>query len=200
MRSMLAILTFAVLSAGCGAQKDAPKPGPVAVTPKTGPPTVDPKDKGNDKDDTEPTKPPVTPDTKPEEKPKTDPPKKQPPVDVPQPKPPVVRPGDEGVRKALHNIGLAHQLFTDEKNRTPASAEDLEKFLDAGSKAKEMLKDGVIVVLWKSTKPDDPAKAVLAYEAAADKTGRRLVLTADYTLDVMPEAEFQKLPKVPQKK
>lgn len=194
MRATIVILALALLPLmplGCGAAKDPPKPGPVAVGPKTSPPKVDPGDKGNPPSK----KTPVTP----EETPTTDPPKK-PPVDVPPPKPPVVRPGDESVRKAMHDISVAHQLFADSRNRSPATAEELEKFLDAGTKAKEMLKDGVIVVIWKSTKPDDPAKTVLAYEAAADKTGRRLVLTADYTLDVMPEAEFQKLPKAPQKK
>lgn len=193
MRTIVVLLALIALSAGGCAPKEGAKP--VAYGTKTSSPKADPE-KGK-------TSPPtVTPeDKKTDEKspPTTDPPKK-PPVDVPPIKQATARPGDEAVRKAMHNIGIAHQLFTDERSRTPASAEELEKFLDAGTKAKQMLKDGIIVVMWKSTKADDPAKAVLAYEAAADKNGRRLVLTADYTLDVLPDAEFEKLPKVPQKK
>lgn len=186
MRATLLIVALTVVSAGCGGAP-APKPGPVAVRDKTSPPTIEPAEKGDK----------TPPETKVEEKKKEQPKEKSPKTNVdPVQKPPVIRPGDESVRKAMHDIGVAHQLFEDARNRAPGSADDLEKYLDKGSAASALLKDGAIVVIWSAARPDDPAKAVLAYEAAADKTGKRLVLTADYAPLVVTEAEFQKMPKV----
>lgn len=174
-----AIVTFVVSSvflvpAGCGAKKDAPAPA-VKIEAK------------NDA-----------------------PPKDAPKVVVPKDEPKKSNPGLSTLvarrfevaetQNLLRQIGVAYLGYMIENNRGPDSREQLAPSYENNGKINQLLKEGDVVVFWKAHRPAEPAATVLAHEAAADASGQRLVLTFDGAVALVPESDFQKMPKPQQRK
>lgn len=104
------------------------------------------------------------------------------------------------LQNLLRQVGIAHVAYVAEKNRSPNAREDLASSYENNAKINQLLTEGDVIVMWKSLPPEEPSRTVLAYEASPDGAGLRLVVTFDGAVALVPEAEFQKMPKPQQRK
>ncbi len=105
------------------------------------------------------------------------------------------------VQNMLKQLFIATRNFEAERNKFPASREELEPYYEKNGKINEALNDGYVVYLWKAKKQvDNPDQTILAWEGQADTQGNRYVLMVNGDTPLMGKADFEKAPKAPVKK
>jgi hypothetical protein len=102
------------------------------------------------------------------------------------------------VKNDLRQIVLSYLNYMDSTGRPPAKADDLAPYLDNNQRLIKLIKDGDIVVGWRSTfgqMTEGTSNTILVYEKESDGQGMRVVAMADGEVKTLNEDDFAKAVK-----
>jgi uncharacterized Zn finger protein (UPF0148 family) len=116
-----------------------------------------------------------------------------------RPKGGIIRAMDvQEAKNAMKQIGLAYHNYVSTSGKAPLKMQDLMQHLERNALIEKMLTDGSVEFVY-GVKPQDmtqgTSNTLLAWEKDADNLGRRVVLFADGSVDVLTEDDFQAKPR-----
>jgi uncharacterized Zn finger protein (UPF0148 family) len=131
-------------------------------------------------------------------------PKFEPQVENKRPKGGVIRAMDvQEVKNAMKQIGLAYHNYVSTSGKAPLKMQDLMQHMERNAMIEKMLTDGSVEFVY-GVRPEDMTQGssnmLLAWEKDADNLGRRVVLFADGSVDVLTEDDFQAKPRAQPRK
>jgi hypothetical protein len=99
------------------------------------------------------------------------------------------------VQNIMRQLGIAYRNYEALNSKAPRSFQDLMTALERNAQIEEALKEKWIVFIY-GVRPQDmtqgTSNTILAFEAQADRAGRRFVLMGDGQVTTVDESEFKK--------
>jgi hypothetical protein len=96
--------------------------------------------------------------------------------------------------QTLRSVVLAYRNFHEQKGQPPTKLEELEPYYERSARVTEAIKAGTLKVVWNQ-RIVDSGEILIAFEADADASNRRVVATANGGVRTATEFEFQEMLK-----